>query len=74
MTTHSSILAQKIPWTEESGRLQSTGLDTTEQLTYIKKNIIYMFVCVYVVSHFKKREKRGKEFRVVYNLNKASFK
>ena len=24
MATHSSILAWKIPWTEESGRLQST--------------------------------------------------
>ena len=26
MGTHSSILAWKIPWTEEPGRLQSTGL------------------------------------------------
>ena len=26
MSTHSSILAWKIPWTEEPGRLQSTGL------------------------------------------------
>ena len=26
MATHSSILAWKIPWTEEFGRLQSTGL------------------------------------------------
>ena len=26
MATHSSILAWKIPWTEESGRPQSTGL------------------------------------------------
>ena len=26
MTTHSSILAWKIPWTEELGRLQSIGL------------------------------------------------
>ena len=26
MTTHSSILAWKIPWTEESGGLQSMGL------------------------------------------------
>ena len=26
MATHSSILAQKIPWTEEPGRLQSIGL------------------------------------------------
>ena len=33
MATHSSILAQRIPWTEEPGRLQSMGhkeLDTTE--------------------------------------------
>ena len=26
MTTHSSILAWRIPWTEEPGGLQSTGL------------------------------------------------
>ena len=26
MATHSSILAWKSPWTEEPGRLQSTGL------------------------------------------------
>ena len=26
MATHSSILASKIPWTEEPGRLQSMGL------------------------------------------------
>ena len=26
MATHSSILAWKIPWTEEPGRLQSTAL------------------------------------------------
>ena len=34
MATHSSILAWRIPWTEEPGRLQSTGSqrvrDTTE--------------------------------------------
>ena len=37
MATHSSILAWRIPWTEEPGRLQSTGhkeLDTTEKLSY----------------------------------------
>ena len=36
MTTHSSILAWRIPWTEEPGWLQSTGhkqLDRTE-VTY----------------------------------------
>ena len=26
MATHSSILAWEIPWTEDPGRLQSTGL------------------------------------------------
>ena len=33
MATHSSILACRIPWTDEPGRLQSIGskeLDTTE--------------------------------------------
>ena len=37
MATHCSILAWRIPWTEEPGELQSTGreeLDTTEQLHF----------------------------------------
>ena len=36
MATHSSILAWRIPWTEEPGGLQSMGLQSksrTEQLT-----------------------------------------
>ena len=31
MATHSSILAWKIPWTEEPGRLQSLGLQAVRQ-------------------------------------------
>ena len=37
MVTRSSILAWKIPWTEEPGRLQCVGLqklDTTERLNH----------------------------------------
>ena len=37
MATHSSVLAWRIPWTEESGRLQSVGsqeLDTTQRLNH----------------------------------------
>jgi len=37
MATHSSILAWRIPWTEELGGLQSMGRkesDTTERLHY----------------------------------------
>ena len=30
MATHSSILAWRIPWTEESGRLQSMGSQRVE--------------------------------------------
>ena len=30
MTTHSSILAWRIPWAEEPGRLQAIGLAMTE--------------------------------------------
>ena len=33
ITTHSSILAWKIPWTEELGRLQSTWLWSQTQLS-----------------------------------------
>ena len=38
MTTYSSILAWKIPWTEEPGRLQwgHKESDMTEQLTHMK--------------------------------------
>ena len=43
MATHASILAWRIPWTEEPGRLQSMGLqelDTTERLsTHSKQHI-----------------------------------
>ena len=31
MATHSSILAWRIPWTEESGGLQSVGLHRVRQ-------------------------------------------
>ena len=48
MAIHSGILAWRIPWTEEPGRLQSMGLqrsDTTEQLmtevnTYTAKPLV----------------------------------
>ena len=33
MATHSSILAWKIPWVEELGKLQSMGLQSRSQLS-----------------------------------------
>ena len=32
MATHSSLLAWEIPWTEESGRLQSTSLQNSQHI------------------------------------------
>ena len=49
MATHSSILAWRIPWTEESGRLWSMALqlqlDTTEAQygTVPKPSIVYTY-------------------------------
>ena len=34
MATHPSILAWKIPWTEEPGRLQSTGVAKSVQIIF----------------------------------------
>ena len=49
MATHSSILAWRIPWTEEPGGLQSMGLqrDTTERLTlYLVLYILLVLINV----------------------------
>ena len=49
MATHSSILAWRIPWTEEPGGLHSWGRkesDTTEQLSTAQHSI-----CVYTFVH-----------------------
>ena len=35
MATHSSILAWRIPWTEEPGGLQSVGLQSRTQLKWL---------------------------------------
>ena len=47
MATHSSILAWKIPWTEEAGRLQSMGSQSQTGLSDL--NFTFTFpVTVYV--------------------------
>ena len=37
MVTHSSVLAWEIPWTEEPGRLQSTGWQRVEHNVVTKQ-------------------------------------
>ena len=42
MTTHSSILAWKIPWTEEPGGLQSMGLQELGATERLNKNKVVL--------------------------------
>ena len=47
MEIHSSILAWRIPWTEESGGLQSMGsqeLDTNEQLKHLNHHKLMPYI------------------------------
>ena len=37
MATHSSVLAWKIPWTEEPGRLESMGLPKSQHASATKQ-------------------------------------
>ena len=53
MATHSSIFAWEVPWTEEPGRLQSTGslsvrhdLATKQQQLYQGKSVFYEFFII----------------------------
>ena len=53
MATHSSILAWRIPWTEEPGGLQSMGhqeLDTTERLHFHLSLSLYLHILIGMIS------------------------
>ena len=49
MATHSSILAWKIPWKEEPGRLQSTGPERVGQTKWLSTS--FVFSSVQSLSH-----------------------
>jgi len=67
MATHSSVLAWKIPWTEESGRLQSVGLHrvrhnwTTEHAHTGHTESSFRPVNSHIVKKRKKERGREKE-------------
>ena len=48
MATHSSILAWRIPWTDEPGRLQTMG---SQSWTQQKRLSTHMEYVMYVLSH-----------------------
>ena len=54
MATHSSILAWRIPWTEEPGRLQSMGSQRVRRdwTTHTHMHVyIYIYIYIYIYTH-----------------------
>ena len=51
MATHSSILAWKIPWTEEPGRLQSMGSQRVRHDWATSLHLILLFRFFFFLSH-----------------------
>ena len=45
MATHSSILAWRIPWTEEPGGLQSVG----SKMSSSSRDFIFNYLCFYFI-------------------------
>ena len=50
MAIHSSILAWRIPWTEEPGRLQSTGLQKVGHGLATKPTNLYIFIFLSIMA------------------------
>ena len=55
MATHSSILAWRIPWTEEPAGFPSMGSQKVEH-DWVSNTHIYIFLCQWVISHMVSRE------------------
>ena len=48
MAIHSSILAWKILWTEEPGRLQSSGLQESDMIEHVP---VHVRACTHTHTH-----------------------
>ena len=46
MVTHSRILAWRIPWTEEPGRLQSSGSQESDRTQRLNHHHIYIYIYI----------------------------
>ena len=66
MATHSSILAWRIPWTEELGVLQSTGLQELDTLSDLTTTIV-MFSLDFIFLDLVLYEKCWQACTLFYN-------
>ena len=70
MAIHSSILAWKIPWTEDPGRLQSTGSqesDTTHRLNHQTTTCI--IICSEINDINDTRRRKELVYFIINNIN-----
>ena len=51
MATHSSVLAWEIPWTEEPGRLQSTGSVQQQNRSLLFASAVYVCLEEEMATH-----------------------
>ena len=59
--THSSILVWRIPWTEESGGLQSMGVSQSQTMRQCSAHKRYFLKSTVLVSHTSGEEKNIKQ-------------
>ena len=81
MATQFSIIAWKIPWAEETGGLQTTGLqrcghDGTTQHQHYAFKVIYTFNIIYTVYNYKlfsnvrwkNQQKQSQTLKLLFSL------
>ena len=57
MANHFGILAWRIPWTEEPGRLQSIGSKESDMTEATQQTSVYIYIYIYIYnSTMRKKE------------------
>ena len=49
MATHSNILAWRIPWTEEPGRLSAWGGEESDTTEYLILSLFFIYVDTFII-------------------------
>ena len=72
MATHSSVLAWRIPWTEEPGGLQSTGSQSSTQLSNFRMTLYQATGLMILASFWLKYKRHSEDFFPTVAKNKCS--